>query len=213
MKNKLCLKCKKEFPQTIRIDGKRRNLNNRKYCLDCSPFGSHNTRELQDNVSSINLCKRCGRHLRCKRRRYCQWCTLKRKRDSISKNVYNLLGNRCWICNECSTNDDYTNYLFCLHHVYPEYKKYKLSKDNMSRLSHYQLKEEIKKCVCLCHNCHSTFHYTDLITQNQIITVYNNFWLNIVDDDMNKLFKLYDYENIKDKNQKDLSYPEIEYYI
>lgn len=36
--------CQKEFPISIIIDGKRRVLNKRKYCLECTPFGSHNTK-------------------------------------------------------------------------------------------------------------------------------------------------------------------------
>jgi len=43
---KTCLKCKKEFPITIIIDNKKRNLCSRKFCLDCSPFGSGNSKNI-----------------------------------------------------------------------------------------------------------------------------------------------------------------------
>ena len=43
---KICVKCQKEFPSWVTIEGKPRNLCSRKYCLDCSPFGSHNTKNL-----------------------------------------------------------------------------------------------------------------------------------------------------------------------
>lgn len=36
MKN--CIECKNKIPATLVIEGKRRNLNNRKRCLDCCPF-------------------------------------------------------------------------------------------------------------------------------------------------------------------------------
>ena len=43
---KICEKCKKEFPYWVSINGKKRNFKNRKYCLECSPFGSKNTKKL-----------------------------------------------------------------------------------------------------------------------------------------------------------------------
>jgi len=39
-----CRKCGKVIPRQITIDGKRKNLQNRKFCLECSPFGGHNTK-------------------------------------------------------------------------------------------------------------------------------------------------------------------------
>mgnify|MGYP006433691181 CR=1 FL=1 len=41
-----CKKCNQKYPCWVEIDGKQRNLGTRKFCLDCSPFGSHNTRDL-----------------------------------------------------------------------------------------------------------------------------------------------------------------------
>jgi len=35
---KKCIRCEKEFPSTITVEGKRRNLANRVYCFQCSPF-------------------------------------------------------------------------------------------------------------------------------------------------------------------------------
>lgn len=40
---KTCEKCLKEFNPCPVINGKRRVLYNRKFCLDCSPYGEHNT--------------------------------------------------------------------------------------------------------------------------------------------------------------------------
>ena len=41
-----CKKCGEMFKIHVIINGKHRNLNNRKYCLNCSPFGVHNTKRL-----------------------------------------------------------------------------------------------------------------------------------------------------------------------
>ena len=57
-----CLNCENQVPNLTTIDGKKRNLKNRKYCLDCSPFGQHNTRKIHDseNVQSpVNKCRLC----------------------------------------------------------------------------------------------------------------------------------------------------------
>ena len=39
----ICLKCQKEIPYYFVINGKKRSLTRRKFCLNCSPFGRHNT--------------------------------------------------------------------------------------------------------------------------------------------------------------------------
>ena len=38
-----CRRCESEFPTRVTIDGIRRHLGSRKFCLTCSPFGSKNT--------------------------------------------------------------------------------------------------------------------------------------------------------------------------
>ena len=43
---RICKNCNKSFPFLIVVDGKIRNLGSRSFCLDCSPFGFHNTRPL-----------------------------------------------------------------------------------------------------------------------------------------------------------------------
>ena len=50
---KICKKCGEEFPNHFYDEeGKRHNLQKRKYCLKCSPFGGRNTRKLE--IKSIN---------------------------------------------------------------------------------------------------------------------------------------------------------------
>src|SRR5690349_5470695 len=40
---KACEACEREFPTRIVIDGRSHSLWSRRFCLDCSPFGAHNT--------------------------------------------------------------------------------------------------------------------------------------------------------------------------
>src|SRR5579859_7031263 len=41
----VCRKCSAPIPNWTTTNGKRRNTRNRKFCLSCSPFGAHNTRQ------------------------------------------------------------------------------------------------------------------------------------------------------------------------
>jgi len=57
-----CKICQSELLSWIEIDGIKRNIQSRKYCLKCSPFGKHNTKQLHI-LSSIQIgkkvCPRC----------------------------------------------------------------------------------------------------------------------------------------------------------
>lgn len=61
-----CLKCDTCFPNRVKIHGKTRHLGNRKFCLDCSPFGVHNTINLlhprRSKQSRVEVsCDFCGK--------------------------------------------------------------------------------------------------------------------------------------------------------
>lgn len=43
----MCLKCTQEFPNWVVIEGQNRNTSNRKFCLECSPFGMLNRSDLR----------------------------------------------------------------------------------------------------------------------------------------------------------------------
>lgn len=49
-------------------------------------------------------------------------------------------------------------YVIDFHHINPDEKRFNIS----TRATHYSVKtvkDELKKCVCLCRNCHIEFHY------------------------------------------------------
>lgn len=54
----VCKKCKSEFKIRQVIDGKTHNLQRRKFCLNCSPFGQHNTRNLLNSKNKAPKDKR-----------------------------------------------------------------------------------------------------------------------------------------------------------
>lgn len=55
--NTPCASCKNPIPIAIRVDGRRIGLRKRRYCLDCSPLGAHNTRRLDGQAN-----KSCSRY-------------------------------------------------------------------------------------------------------------------------------------------------------
>lgn len=72
----VCLKCAQPFPNLVVMDGKQRNLCNRKFCLGCSPFGGRNTHDLSKPLSGLftgRLCKVCQTPCRL-RNQYCDAC-------------------------------------------------------------------------------------------------------------------------------------------
>lgn len=53
-----CEKCEAIYPNWVVIDGQKRNLQRRTFCLAYSPFGDHNTRDLRKPKGF----KRCSRY-------------------------------------------------------------------------------------------------------------------------------------------------------
>lgn len=162
-----CEKCKKEFPNWIKINNKRKNLQSRKYCLDCSPFGQHNTKNLTNTIISkdVSKCPKCKKIINIenfyKRRNntglspYCKKCTnsqtLKRQRNLKEKAVL-YKGGKCENCGYCK----------CIgalefHHTNPKEKEFSLSQIRSTSWNN-KIEEELKKCLLLCANCHRETH-------------------------------------------------------
>ena len=102
----VCKKCESEFPNRVKIDGKWRNTQRRQYCLECSPFGEHNTKQIHTGYK----CKQCdetdankmmnkggGR----KAKTICKKChnrnTLARGKKNRQRYI-NYLGGECKYC-------------------------------------------------------------------------------------------------------------------
>jgi hypothetical protein len=144
-----CKKCKNSFPRFIEIDGKQRNLSSRKYCLNCSPFGKHNTREIHDNMVSEKICKRCSKPSG-RRRNFCNSCNVTRYRQNLKKKLVDYKGGKCEICgyNKCMRN-------LIFHHIDPSEKEFAITTNLMSLK---KMKIEVDKCSLLCCLCHGEVH-------------------------------------------------------
>jgi hypothetical protein len=118
----LCENCGARFPFWLRIDGITRNLSNRRYCLGCSPFGLHNTRQLakptpvERELPTQLRCPRCKKvkplaefYLRKDGRRphsWCKVCNLEHRKarfreDRIAALLHYSAGDiKCACCGE-----------------------------------------------------------------------------------------------------------------
>lgn len=56
-------------------------------------------------------------------------------------------------CAKCHCAD---TYVLTFHHINPKNKSFDIS---IARRGNNAVREEIKKCICLCYNCHHTYHY------------------------------------------------------
>jgi len=156
---KICRKCQSEFPIKMKIDGKERNLNNRKFCLSCSPFGSRNTKPDDPARQTI----------RSNAKPYSEW-TEKAQQENKARQYYyrhkrmkkciELKGGKCKNCgyNKCTRS-------LCFHHVNPKEKSFEITSRTIMSNSWDKIKKELDKCDLLCHNCHNEFHAEEQVTK------------------------------------------------
>ena len=152
MKN--CKKCGEQIPAKIVIDGKQRNLQKRKFCLECSPFGKHNTRDLNSEPSQglgPRPCSLCGNTYNNKGKK-CWTCATRLGRKRKDDKLHGFIGEECWVCgyDKCRAALD-------LHHVDPSTKKFQLSSREM-QYKWDRVWEEAQKCCLLCCRCHREVH-------------------------------------------------------
>ena len=140
MKN--CAKCNiNTIPNWIVIDGKNRNLKNRKYCFECSPFGKHNTISLENEKlpkensrSSYSYQKERG---------------FKRKCELV------LLKGGC--CSKCGYDKNLSALEF--HHKNPSEKESRLDVRILTNRTWEFILKEAEKCELVCSNCHAEHHH------------------------------------------------------
>lgn len=139
---KTCQKCGKQIPLRGVIKGKQRNFQNRKYCLECSPFGSGNRKKLGE-VPSKKYVQKSGKFIAWQRK----------ARHERKLKLIQLFGGECSICgyHKCMGALDF-------HHPNPQEKEFGLASKGLLRKWEDVVKEA-EKCVLLCRNCHAELHY------------------------------------------------------
>lgn len=142
----VCGACGAEFPNRVVIDGLVRNLHGRTFCLDCSPFGAHNTSKTPPGAlapAELNEYRRRRRNAKTIRYQ-------KRHRREVKSRLIAAHGGRCVDCG-------YAGALAALdfHHRDSGTKEFAISS---FRGSWAKLVAEVEKCDLLCANCHRIRH-------------------------------------------------------
>jgi hypothetical protein len=147
-----CKLCSGPLPLRIKIDGRIHNLQNRHYCLVCSPFGAHNTRQLTEQLTEEARQQRAVEKRRAKgRRRYRKYQRQARRDRKVL--LMKLLGGCCQICGysrHCPSAYDF-------HHLDPATKVFEVGSHGLLRRWD-ELIAEARKCVLLCCRCHAEVH-------------------------------------------------------
>ncbi len=158
-----CKQCSGAFPNVKVIDGKKRILNSRRYCLDCSPFRKHNTRRihlgpdepfapLKGVKRTCEICQKIYIFVRNGATRYlCNSCAQRVRQRRVKGQCIDLLGGKCQDCGYSRSVE-----ALSFHHLDPGKKDFKIS--GCYNRAWKVLKKEILKCVLLCSNCHIERH-------------------------------------------------------
>jgi hypothetical protein len=143
---RVCESCGQAFDLKVVVDGKLRSLYGRRFCLECSPFGIHNTSRTPPRLvagSELTEYRRARRNAKTYR-----W----QKRHRLSRKVQIVIerGGRCVDC----------GYSVCLaalefHHRDPSGKEFGLGKFSGSLA---RFRAEAAKCDLVCANCHRRRH-------------------------------------------------------
>lgn len=157
-----CIQCNLAFPNWATIDGKARNLQNRKKCLTCSPFKNGYQPGRVSKEGEEQSCGSCARSFVYLRRSghsigKCNTCWTNDRRREMKQKAVSHLGGCCVSCgySRCLAGLDF-------HHVNGEDKEFALSSNNYKRWS--VIETELKKCVLLCALCHREHHAGFLLT-------------------------------------------------
>jgi len=140
VKQKICQKCGGNFPNHIYHNGKRVTLQRRKYCLDCSPYGKHNTRQLEKPVKK----KRVRSYPYDSER-------VNKKRHENKVRAITYLGGKCSKCGFVGSLRCYD-----FHHTDQDEKEYQIAFIILHSWS--KIKNELDKCILVCGNCHMELH-------------------------------------------------------
>ena len=143
---KECRKCGEEIPYAVYVDGKKKSLQNRKFCLKCSPYRKHNTspydpidrvkkgpyKDWPDKTKNTNILSLYKRGLN--------------RRDKI----LSMSGGKCINCGY-----DKCKRALTFHHKNREDKEFGLTLNNLWSKTWEKIEKEWSKCELLCMNCHA----------------------------------------------------------
>jgi len=155
----ICKNCSSKFKNHVKIEGVWKNVSNRRYCLDCNPYGGGSSTHwiynpvVKDTPRICSVCKKEYIYDREKghRAKMCSSCKALTSSQKNRKKAVDHCGGKCQICGYSKTVNG-----LCFHHVDPRDKKFVISKNYTIKWE--SLKEEIDKCLLVCLVCHAEIH-------------------------------------------------------
>lgn len=146
IRQKACELCGLAFPTRQVVDGKLRYLYRRRFCFECSPFGTHNTSK---DPSGISLPEELSDYRR-RRKNKQSYRSLKNRRRQRKAEMIALRGGCCQDCGY-----DTLPAALEFHHRDPSTKEFGLGNWHGSWA---RLLSEADKCDLVCANCHRIRH-------------------------------------------------------
>lgn len=158
----ICENCGSKIPTRQVVEGKLRNFSQRKFCLECSPFGKRNKIKINGETLILGngdrYCTTCGERdlsqFYDNSRTICKRCyvgQVSAKRLHRKDYAVQTLGGKCLVCGFDSFIEG-----LCFHHLDPSIKDENFgSKFGWSKK---RLDLELQKCVLLCVRCHAGVH-------------------------------------------------------
>jgi hypothetical protein len=114
-------------------------------------------------MNIVITCKICGNKLdgkqtyycsiKCKNRAHQSYQSQKERGFNRKIEIIQSLGGKCSICGYKRNSAALT-----FHHKNPLEKEFKLDVRSLSNRTLSKIKNELKKCVLICHNCHAELH-------------------------------------------------------
>lgn len=131
---------RKEHPERAREIAAKTREKNREKIRQCQRDAYAKTKNDPDKIAARKACYDKGKD---------KWHASEREK----RRVFNERWKRpCEKCGEARL------YLIQFHHIDPATKSFCIGASATSRKTE-DLEAEVKKCVCLCSNCHDEFHY------------------------------------------------------
>lgn len=148
--------CGKKIPLTVTIDSRSRNLQHRKRCLSCLPFGTARGRwhgvktRTVDEESEVRR-QRWRAAYEAKRTEIGK-CPITAMRIARKALLLSWFNSKCQLCsyNKCPRN-------LAFHHLDPAQKASPLNV-SACQAALPKILMELIKCVLLCNNCHGEVH-------------------------------------------------------
>jgi hypothetical protein len=170
--------CGARIPLSAQVDGKVRNLQSRRRCLACLPFGvgRWSGHKVDPSENAEKKRKRATAWYR-RRRSVMGRCPVADVKARRKKHLLLLAGATCRLCgyNKCPS-------ALHFHHIDSKTKSFALSAVNLTKPLPEVL-DEMRKCVLLCGNCHSEVHAgmvtRDLETLRISVTLGKQTWKDI----------------------------------